>query len=317
MKSVVERSKYRLKPWSPAYGVYALGLAILLLALVAVIRFHWHERLWYYLTCQLNAEQRMGQGVWLPGYRVDIDAKPVQGVAGDLSAIAFDADRQSLLAVTNAPPIELLELDREGNVTGRNPLNGFDDVEGLAYLGNGLVAVTEEILQQLVIFSLPSQAGVPIDKQAASTLALPLKSSAHNKGFEGVAYDAGNDRLYLAKERDPRQLYAVSGIKASLAGRLQLKVEDLSDWIERSVFARDISDLYFDPRSGHLLVLSDESKLIIELNERGAVVSFRTLLGHISDLRQSAPQPEGLTLDNDGHLYVVSEPNLFYRFSRH
>ena len=316
MKSVVERSKYRLKPWPRTYGVYGLGVAILLLAMVAVIRFHWHERLWYYLACHFNIEQREGQGVWLPGYRVDIDAMPVAGVADDLSAIVFDPDRQGLLAVTNAPPIELLEMDREGNVTGRNPLNGFDDVEGLAYLGHDLVVVTDEILQQLVIFRLPRHSGVPIDKQSASTLALPLRSSAHNKGFEGVAYDAGNDRLFVAKERDPRQLYAVSGIKASLEGRLQLKVEDLSDWIERSVFTRDISDLYFDQRSGHLLVLSDESKLIIELDERGGVVSFRTLLGHISDLRQSAPQPEGLTLDNDGHLYVVSEPNLFYRFSR-
>ncbi|ELS26485.1 Outer membrane protein [Metapseudomonas furukawaii] len=247
---------------------------------------------------------------------MEIEARPVAGINDDLSAIDFASDRGRLLTVTNAPPIKLVEMDREGNITAQYPLTGFEDVEGLAYMGDGLMAVAEEVRQQLVFFRLPTQSGQAIDKQAAQTLALPLRSSAHNKGFEGLAYDEAHDRIFVAKERDPRQLYAVSGVKASLGGKLQLKVEDLSDWIDRSVFAKDISDLHFDARTGHLLVLSHESKLVIELSGNGEVVSFRTLLGSFSDLEKSVGQAEGLTLDDESTLYVVSEPNLLYRFRK-
>lgn len=294
-----------------------VGLITLLLIVIASCRFHWHERAWYYASTQLNASQWVGRSVWLPAYQVAVEARPVLGVEDDLSAISFDTERKRLLAVTNAAPIKLLELDREGTITAQYPLLGFEDVEGLVYMGDGLLAVTDETQQQIVVLRLPPTPGMAIDNREASTLALPLTPSAHNKGFEGVAYDSANDRLFVAKERDPRQLYAVSGLKASLGGKLQLKVEDLSEWVRRSMFGKDISDLYFDEKTGHLLVLSDESKLVIELGSAGEVVSFRTLLGYFSDLQKSAPQPEGLTMDDQRDLYIVSEPNLFYRFSKH
>lgn len=318
MNSAVELDKYTIKKRQKlrTLGLCGLGLTALLLAAVASSKFHWHERAWFYVSSRLNAEQWAGRSVWLPDYRVDIEARPVAGIDDDLSAIDFAPDRKRLLAVTNAPPIKLVEMDREGAITAQYPLQGFEDVEALAYMGDGQVVVTDEVQQQLVFFRLPAQPGQTIDKRDTQTLTLPLKSSAHNKGFEGVAYDAAHDRIFVAKERDPRQLYAVSGVKASLGGKLQLKVEDFSDWIDRSVFAKDISDLHFDARTGHLLVLSHESKLIIELGEHGEMVSFRTLLGRFSDLKESAGQAEGLTLDDEGTLYVVSEPNLFYRFKK-
>ncbi|WP_256873327.1 SdiA-regulated domain-containing protein [Pseudomonas taiwanensis] len=318
MNSAVELDKYRLKPKHRlrTFSLGGLGLAVVLLAAVASSKFHWHERAWFYVSSRLDAGAWAGHSIWLPDYRVDIEARPIASIDDDLSAIDFAADRKHLLAVTNAPPIKLVEMDREGKIAAQFPLQGFEDVEGLAYMGNGLVVVTDEVQQQLVFFHLPERPDQIIDKRDAQTLALPLSSSVHNKGFEGVAYDATHDRIFVAKERDPRRLFAVSGVKASLGGKLQLKVEDLSDWIDRSVFAKDISDLHFDTRTGHLLVLSHESKLVIELGENGEMVSFRTLLGHIGDLKESAGQAEGLTLDDDGTLYVVSEPNLFYRFRK-
>lgn len=62
-------------------------------------------------------------------------------------------------------------------------------------------------------------------------------------------------------------------------------------------------------------MLSDESKLLIEMTDEGKVVSFRSL-ARGAGLLKGIPQAEGVTFDDERYLYVVSEPNLFYRFVR-
>lgn len=65
------------------------------------------------------------------------------------------------------------------------------------------------------------------------------------------------------------------------------------------------------------MLLSDESKLLMELCRDGELISFSALTADSIGLRRDIPQAEGVALDGDGNLYLVSEPNLFYRFARH
>lgn len=83
-------------------------------------------------------------------------------------------------------------------------------------MGAGRVAVSDERAQQVSIFQLPS---VPrtIDSAEARFFSLGINLNG-NKGFEGVTYDAAGDRMFIVKERDPRQLYEVDGVAASLDG---------------------------------------------------------------------------------------------------
>jgi len=305
------RRRFNWRTWA----WLVLALVLLLPTVTLALLKHWPQRTYFYFSSQLHAADWAGRSVWLPDYKVVIDALPVKGIESDLSAISYDFDQNRLIAVTNAGAMKLAVLSKAGEMLAQYPLIGFEDVEGVAYLGDGLVAVSDENLQQIDFFALPEQPGQGIDARDAQSIALAINPSVHNKGFEGLTYDAEHDRLFIGKERGPRQIYEITGVRASLAGKLQLKVIDHTAWVKRSVFGTDISDLHYDRKSGHLLVLSEESRLIMELDGQGELVSFRSL-GGFGDLKRAAPQAEGLTMDADGNLYVVSEPNLFYRFEK-
>ncbi len=171
--------------------------------------------------------------MWLPGYRVELDAKAVPGVDNNLSGLTFDPDLNLLWAVTNGPN-ELLALSRDGDVERRYSLDGFHDVEAVSYAGNGQLVIAEERRQSLVIVDIPideygklsPDRPLSLDQYSALTLALGKED---NKGLEGLAYDLKGDRLFVTKERDPRQLLEVSGLRASLEGGVSLHVRDMSN----------------------------------------------------------------------------------------
>lgn len=304
----------RLNRWGQA-GAVAVLLAMTLVGIEAARSF-WPQQLYAHLSNRWTGDTAPGQNVWLPAFQVTIDAKVVEPGLNNLSGITYDYDRDRLLAITNGAPMELLELSQDGDILARYPLVDFEDAEGLAYLGNGRLAISDEQMQRLDVIPLPDHPR-PIHASEAQWITLDINPTHRNKGFEGVTYDRRHDRLFAIKERDPRQLFTVTGMLTALSGGpLQLTVSDRRDWVRRSIYATDLSDGYYDPRTGHLLVLSDQSKNITELDADGRFVSIRSLRAWFGGLRHDAPQPEGMTMDSAGNLYVVSEPNLFYRFSK-
>ena len=297
----------------------------LILGLTAIMAFQFHaqrldERLYYWLTTYMHTDDWQERGIWLPDYRVEIDAKPVLGVKNNLSGLSYDPDLQLLWAVTNGPN-ELLALSTDGDIQARYTLDGFEDVEAVTYIGNGQLIIAEERKQNLVIVSIPLSAdGTPQASGLLSHAQYPSITLAlwneDNKGIEGLTYDLKNDLLYVIKERDPIQLLGVSGIQKSLEKGLSVQVQNLSSLLKNNLFATDLSSATFDQNSGHLILLSEESKLLIEMTVAGKVISFRSLARGFAGLEKSIPQAEGVSIDTEGHLYVVSEPNLFYRFTR-
>jgi uncharacterized protein YjiK len=79
---------------------------------------------------------------------------------------------------------------------------------------------------------------------------------------------------------------------------------------------RNLSALSIDPRTGHMLVMSADSHLLLELDDKGEQVSFIALLGGFIGLSKTIPRAEGVAMDEAGTLYMVSEPNLFYSFRK-
>jgi uncharacterized protein YjiK len=287
---------------------------LILLTLVYQVRsLHLDDRLYFWIQTSWHETEWQNRSLWLPEYRVRIDAKAVPGVGDNLSGLTYDERRDQLWAVVNNPE-ELLALSPDGEVLARYPLSGFSDVEGITYLGDNLLLLAEERNQALVVVEVPERPGA-LFREDYRGLTLGLEAGG-NQGFEGAGYDRRGDRLFVVKEHSPRKLYEIRGPKASIEGDFNLEVIDREAWIE-NVFATDLSSVHYDERTGHLALLSDESKVLIELDgDNGKLISFRSLLGGFAGLQDSVPQGEGMTLDDRGNLYLVSEPNLFYRFER-
>ncbi|QIB50005.1 SdiA-regulated domain-containing protein [Pseudomonas sp. OIL-1] len=290
-----------------------VAIAVIAVTVFLIRHFHWDDRLYYLYSTRNHAEAWQDKSVWLDNYEAVIQARPVSGVSDNLSGLTFDSERQQLWAVINGPN-ELIGLSLEGEVLSRHPLHGFDDVEGVVHLGDGQLAVVEERRQTLVVMPVPESSGV-LERKDFAQLRVELYPEDNNE-YEGLAYDPANDRLYIAKERDPMRLYQINDFTNDLSQRLPHDLQNVTRPLGRNLFLNDFSGLAFAEATDHLLVLSDESKLLIELGTTGQVISYMSLSGGFSALESGIPQAEGVTLDDQGKLYIVSEPNLFYRFEK-
>lgn len=289
-----------------------LALAVIGLLLLgwAGQEFRLFERGWFNLKTWW---QPAGQSIGLDRYRVVVEAQPVEGLDDDISALTYDPDRKTLFTVTNARS-ELIELSLDGRIVRRIPLTGFGDPEAVEYVGPNSYVITDERQQRLIRVRLEDDT-MFLDAGDAEQLSLGIGLNG-NKGFEGLAYDSAGKRLFVAKERDPMLIYEVHGFPHDNPEK-PYAVHVVQDRKRDSrLFVRDLSSLQFDERSGHLLALSDESRLVLELDVEGRPLSTLSLRKGFQGLRATVPQAEGIAMDEAGTIYLVSEPNLFYVFKQ-
>lgn len=295
-----------INPW-----LYLLFF-VLLLGAVLGQQYRLFERAWFGVTEWQHGEQWRERSLWLADYRVAIEAKPI-GSISDVSALTYDPDRRSLFSVTNKPA-KVIEISLQGDLLRTIDLEGFGDPEAIEYIAPGTYVIADEREQRLVKVLIDDDSRV-VDAADFQQLSLGIGLNG-NKGFEGLAYDAANQRLLVAKERDPVRIFEVLGFPMSTKSAplaLQVNTDPKRD---ARLFVRDLSSLDFDAATGHLLALSDESRLVIELNAEGKPISTLSLLRGQHGLTRSVPQAEGVASDDAGNLYLISEPNLFYVFRK-
>ena len=294
------RSRFSLRwySWLLLAAAAAYGLAYLM---------HWDDRglLWVLEGFEKPAERR--ESIWLPDYRAVIDAKPLPGMEEDeASDLTYNAQTNTLFSVMGKNPF-LVELTLQGDVLRQIPLVGWSNPEGLTALGNGLLAIVDERQHSLSIIQVNADTR---ELNIANARQYDLgPSKDQNKAFEAIAWDARQQHLLLGSERPPALFTWHSADGRTLTGDKQQLPSDELD-------IRNLSALAIDPRTGHTLVLSADSHLLLELDEHGKQVSFMTLLGGFNGLSDTVPRAEGVTIDAAGTLYMVSEPNLFYRFEK-
>ncbi|WP_110950505.1 SdiA-regulated domain-containing protein [Pseudomonas bohemica] len=270
------------------------------------------ERVWFnwHVFWQASDAQALG----LENYEVAIEASVITGLEDNVSALSYDPDRKTLFTVTNKAP-ELVELSLEGSILRRIPLTGFGDAEAVEYISPGIYVISDEHSQRLIKVQVDDDT-LFLDSADAEQLTLGIDAGGNN-GFEGLAYDNRGKRLFVAKERRPVQIIEVRGFPNLDTNTPNVLEVTSSRKRNAGLFVRDLSSLQFDERSGHLLALSDESRQILELDTEGRPVGNVSLSKGSMGLSKSVPQAEGIAMGEDGTLYLVSEPNLFYVFSKH
>lgn len=289
--------------------VFRLGALVLALILGAVSlhSFQLPATAWRALTQGWGGQ---GSATGIATYRVSVEARPIAGLHGDVSALTYDPDRNTLFTVTNKTP-ELVELSLKGEVLRRIALKGFEDPEAVEYLAPGTYVISDERRQRLVQVAMDATT-IEIDAAQGHQFALGLGLNG-NKGFEGLAYDSERKRLFVAKERDPVRIYEIHGFPLGGEGPVAIDVQE-NPARDRGMNVRDLSSLQFDERTGQLLVVSDESRVIMALDMDGQPMGRLSLVAGSAGLKAKVPQAEGIAMDKAGRLYLVSEPNLFYRF---
>ncbi|MFP5498861.1 MAG: SdiA-regulated domain-containing protein [Gammaproteobacteria bacterium] len=299
----------RLARPKPAFFILIL-IALVACGVVAQ-QLRLFERAWFNWQSWRNpaGEHSIGLG----DYRVALEAQVIDGLNDDVSALTFDPVRNSLFTVTNKNA-ELVELSLDGKILRRIALVGFGDAEAVEYISDNTYVISDERQQRLIKVHVDDDTQF-LDAADAEQMTLGVHLGG-NKGFEGLAYDSVGKRLFVAKERDPMLIYEVHGFPHFKPEKTYSVHVINNPKRDAGLFVRDLSSLQYDERSGHLLALSDESFLVLELDIDGRPLSSLSLLKGRRGLKQRVPQAEGIAMDNDGTLYMVSEPNLFYVFKK-
>ncbi|ASG86027.1 YjiK family protein [Salmonella enterica] len=233
--------------------------------------------------------------------------KEISGVKGGLSGLTWNLDSGTLFAVTDHPS-SVIELDTEGNVLRVIPSDRDHDFEAIEYLGRNCYILSRERERTLTTHCIDSNTTVL--PPASYTITLHINRNRDNAGFEGLASSKGWDKLIIAQEKKPLRIYRAGHSKNGMM---------ISDTITRDAslpwFIKDISGLHYDRNKQCLYILSHESALVLVSDLDGGRKLMPLLRGHYG-LHRNIPQAEGIASDDRDTLWIVSEPNLFYRFSR-
>lgn len=285
------------------------------------VRYYHAEQVAYRWLSGLAAKQAQWEnkisaagGNTLTGYAAPDSPLTIEGVQGTFAGLTFDPLQKRLWAVVNKPAT-LLALSTDGQILATYPLKGISDVNGVAWIGGNRIALVNGRRSRIVLTEVPATPQT-IDVTRSFSLVLKFgESDDSNYGFDGLGYDLKRDRLYIAKEHSPRALYRVSGLNNLQSPESRgLRIENVSYWLDEIPFATDLSSVEVDPLTGRVFLLSEESQMIVQLD--GDSGEGRGMLSLKPKGGKPMPRPEGVANDEAGNIYIVSEPNLFYRLRK-
>jgi uncharacterized protein YjiK len=242
-------------------------------------------------------------------------------LAQEVSAVTYNWDTDTLFVVGDGGT-SIVEISKTGQLIGSMTLatgdspqgTEFYDPEGLAYIGGGKFVMTEERDRNAVQFTYA--ANTTLTRDNADTVG--LGTNAGNAGLEGMTYDPQTGGFIFLKETSPQGIFQTDiDFEAGTATNGSPTTENSTNLFDPALMGlSDIADVYAlsnlqtltGSDTGNLLVLSQEDGRIIEVDRDGNILSTLHLTSDPDNpLSLASQQHEGLAMDFDGFLYVVSE----------
>src|SRR5262245_51776109 len=242
-------------------------------------------------------------------------------LAQEASAVTYNWDTDTLFVVGDGST-SVVQVSKTGQLIdsmtlapGSSPQGtDFFDTEGVAYVGGGKFVLVEERDRQVNLFTYA--AGGILRKTDVQTV--KIGTTIGNTGLEGISYDPLTSGYILVKESDPQSIFQTgidfvaktatngSPTSANSTNLFNPALPNLADFSD--VFAlSNLPSLSGQPDYNHLLVLSQESGQIINIDRSGTIFNKLTIVSDPGNPLSVADQThEGMTMDREGNLYLVS-----------
>ncbi|PKO24785.1 MAG: hypothetical protein CVU35_07540 [Betaproteobacteria bacterium HGW-Betaproteobacteria-8] len=268
-------------------------LFLLPLSLFSVIYFHKVDALaWHLLKSHVLHKTHEGLSLNLDQYRVEIEARPISGIDDDLSGLTYNTETHTLFSVLNGQPL-IVELGLDGQMLRKIKVEGVRDMEGITHVDGKRYVVATESDQKLILLQIDNDTEA-VDAAPAPQIGLGITSSGNNKDFEGVSWDDRNRRLLVAKERNPLKIIEITGfIPDGNEAIRQLHITPIATAGFLNLKLRDFSSITYHDASGHLVILSDESRMAAEYDFEGRAVSALSLWRGFHGLKKKRSTSRG------------------------
>ncbi|NQZ56210.1 MAG: SdiA-regulated domain-containing protein, partial [Lentisphaeraceae bacterium] len=222
------------------------------------------------------------------------------------SGLTMQESTGSMWMIINCPA-QLLEINND-RVVRTIKLQGFNDTEGICWICDDIFVIAEERETTLNVVRINVTTECISKEEVIDTLYADIQVRK-NKGIEGLCFDRESNELLFVTEKKPIRLFRVKLAGDKLSNCREVKVKTNFEWTMRDASGVSIVD-------NRVAILSDESSSINFYNRDGELKDQLLLKRGYNNIESVIPQAEGICTDAEGNLYVCSEPNLFYKFSK-